>query len=394
MNDEYTDRQQAITLRLGGQPVEAICRLVGRSREWFHIWWRRYRANGPTGLFDLTRANVQPRRIPPDLERAIVNIRARLTSQVHPGTRYSLIGASAILAELQALHLRPLPGLRTVERVLERNGVTLPKVRLAPFLASPTYPTPPAEEANQLHQVDAVGPLYLKGKRQRYYLFVAKDVFDGAVCLRIYRSRKMEIVLDFLGECWKNLGRPTQVQFDNAREVVGWGPAARYLSRPIRVCLRFGVEPVFIPPARPQRQGAVENFNGWLRPRLLQRHYTHLGALKREVQRLEATVNTQHVRPHLGGLTAVQYRRRCQLQKLPASYRIPTEPLLIAAGRVTFIRQVTPNGNVHLLSQTFKVGKRQKGEYVKVVLDTRCGHLTVYRQGRIFKRWPYPFLNK
>jgi hypothetical protein len=216
MNDEYTDRQQAITLRLAGQPVEAICRLVGRSREWFHIWWRRYRANGPTGLFDLTRANVQPRRIAPDLERAIVNIRARLASQLHPNTRYSLIGASAILAELQALHLRPLPGLRTVERVLERNGVTLPKVRLAPFLASPTYPTPPAEESNQLHQVDAVGPLYLKGKRQRYYLFVAKDVFDGAVCLRIYRSRKMEIVLDFLGECWKNLGRLAQVQSDHA----------------------------------------------------------------------------------------------------------------------------------------------------------------------------------
>jgi hypothetical protein len=96
----------------------------------------------------------------------------------------------------------------------------------------------------------------------------------------------------------------------------------------------------------------------------------------------------------LGGLTAVQYRRRGQLQKLPASYRIPSEPLPVAAGRVTFIRQVTPNGNVHLLSQTFKVGKRQKGEYVKVVLDTRRGHLTVYRQGRIFKRWPYPFLNK
>jgi transposase InsO family protein len=392
MNNELSDRQQAIKLRLAGRSVEEICRLLGRSPAWFHIWWRRYRALGPNGLFDLTRSTAQPRRITPDLERSILNIRRRLTSQVHPGTRYSLIGAGSILAELQTLHIRPLPSLRTIERVLERNGITSPKVRLAPYLSRATYPKPQANTSNQLHEVDGVGPIYLKGNRQRYYIFVCKDVYDGAVCLRIYRSRKMEVILDFLGECWKSLGLPTQMQFDNAREVAGWGPAARYLSRVLRLCLRFGVEPLLIPPGRPQRNGSVENFNGWFQPRLFQRHYAQLAALKRELQRLEETVNTQHVQPRLNGLTPVQYRRRTKLRKLPLNYLIPHEPLSIAAGRITFFRQVTTYGNVHLLSQTFFVGKRLKGEYVKVLLDTRRAHLTVYRQGRIFKRFPYPFL--
>jgi transposase InsO family protein len=287
MNNEFSDRQQAIKLRLAGQSVEEICHLLGRSRNWFHTWWRRYRALGPKGLFDLTRTNVQPSRIAPDSEHAILAIRQRLASQVHPGTRYSLMGASAILAELQALHIRPVPSPRTIERVLERNGVTVPRVRLAPYLAHTTYPVPPAHESNQLHQVDSVGPIYLKGNRQRYYIFVCKDAFDGAVCLKLCRSCKMDVVLDFLGECWKSLGLPAQMQFDNAREVVGWGPAARYLSRVLRLCLRFGIEPVLIPPARPQRQGSVENFNGWFQPRLFQRHYTRLSALKRELQRLQ-----------------------------------------------------------------------------------------------------------
>jgi putative transposase len=394
MNTEFADRQQAIKLRLAGHSVEEIGHLLGRSREWVHTWWRRYRALGPNGLFDLTRANVQPRRIAPDLERTIVSIRQRLVSQAHPGTRYSLMGASAILAELQTLHIRPLPSLRTIERVLQRNGISLPKVRLAPFLANPTYPVPQADESNQLHQVDSVGPIYLKGHRQRYYIFVGRDAFDGAVCLKIYRSRKAEVVLDFLGECWKTLGLPAQVQFDNAREVVGWGPAARYLSRVLRVCLRFGVEPILIPPAQPQRQGGVEHFNGWFQPRLLQRRYSQLATLKRELQRLQETVNTQHPQRRLQGLTPAQYRRRCSLHKLPPDYVIPSALLPIAAGRITFIRQVTLNGKIHLLSQTFKVGKRLKGEYVKVVLDTRRGYLTIYRQGRIFKRWPYPSLKK
>src|SRR5574342_1344216 len=92
MNNELADRQQAIKLRLAGKSVVEICQILGRSHDWFHLWWRRYRALGPNGLFDLTRSNLQPRRISAELERTIVGIRQRLASQAHPGTRYSLMG--------------------------------------------------------------------------------------------------------------------------------------------------------------------------------------------------------------------------------------------------------------------------------------------------------------
>jgi len=392
MKDEFSDRHQAIKLRLAGHSVESICQTLSRSHEWFHFWWRRYQAQGVTGLYDLTRANHQPPRIAPDLERTILSIRRRLESQQHPQTRYSLIGASAILAELKALHVRPLPCERTIERVLERNGVTTPRVRLARLLPTQLYPSPQAQRSNQLHLIDLVGPIYLKGQRQRYYLFVCRDAFDGAIHLKLGRSRQMEAVLTFLGECWKTLGRPEQIQFDNAREFLGWGTAARYLSRVIRLCLRFGIEPIFIPPAQPQRNGAVEWFNGWFQPRLFQRHYTRASALKRELQYLEDTVNTQHVQRRLGGLTPDQHRRRQKLQKLPARFEIPLTALPLATGRVIFIRQVTPKGWIHLLSQSFKIGKRLKGQFVKAVLDTQRAQLTVYAQGQIIKRWPYPFV--
>jgi hypothetical protein len=61
----------------------------------------------------------------------------------------------------------------------------------------------------------------------------------------------------------RRLQAHAQVQFDNARELAGWGPAARTLSRVIQLCLRFGVNPVFIPAGKPQCNGSVENFNGW-----------------------------------------------------------------------------------------------------------------------------------
>jgi putative transposase len=394
MNDELAARHRAITLRLAGRPVKAICAAVGRSEVWFHKWWGRYLQAGPESLYDLTRANRHvAQRIPPELERTILSIRRRLQAHTSPATRYCLTGATSILAELKALGIRPLPCERTIERVLERNGLTAPRVRLAPLLPRQEYPAPQARASNQLHQVDLVGPVYLKGSSHRYYIWVGKDAFDGAVCLRLAYSRRMDEVLWFLGECWKDLGIPEQAQFDNARELSGWGPAARTLSRVIRLCLRFGVGPVFIPAGEPQFNGGVENFNGWFQPRLFDRRYTRPGDLRRELARLQEAVNTQHVHPRLGGQTPAQHRRGLRLRKLPASFEVPTDRQPIAAGRVTFIRRVSPAGTVTVLSQSFHVGKRHRGLYLRLVVDTGRGWLTAYLNGRVLKRWPYKLLN-
>jgi transposase InsO family protein len=393
MNDEFVARQRAITLRLGGRPVKHICQALGRSEAWFHKWWRRYLEFGADGMYDLTRARQVVQCIPPELERAILSVRHRLQAHATPATRYSLIGATAIVAELKGLGIRPLPNPRTIERVLQRNGLTAPRVRLAPLLPRQEYPGPQARASNELHEVDLVGPIYLRGSGHRYYIWVCKDVFDGAVCLRLAFSRCMDEVLGFLGECWKDLGRPEQVQLDNARELAGWGPAARTLSRVIRLCLRFGISPVFIPEGEPQCNGSVENFNGWFQEPLLQRRFHRPGDLRRELTRLQEAVNTQHGHPRLQGQTPAQHRRGLRLQKLPACFVVPTDRLPLAEGRVLFIRRVSIAGTVTVLSQSFRVGKRNRGLYLRLVVDTGRGRLTAYLNGRILKRWPYRLLN-
>jgi putative transposase len=240
MHDEFTARQRAIALRLGGRPVQSICRVLGRSDFWFRKWWRRYLEAGAEGLYDLSHATRHvAQRIPPEVERAILSIRRRLQAHATPATRYRLIGAAAILAELQALDIRPLPNPRTIERVLQRHGLTAPRVRLAPLLPRPEWPGPQARASNELHEVDLVGPVYLLGSGHRYYIWVGKDIFDGAVCLRLAASRQMDAVLGFLGECWKDLGIPEQVQFDNARELAGWGQSAGALG-----CAKYLIEQV------------------------------------------------------------------------------------------------------------------------------------------------------
>ena len=96
----------------------------------------------------------------------------------------------------------------------------------------------------------------------------------------------------------------------------------------------------------PQFNGGVENFNGWFQEPLFQRRFTRPGDLRRELARLQEAVNTQHVHPRLGGLTPAQHRKGLRLAKLPPGFVVPTGRLPLSAGRVIFIRRVSPAGTV------------------------------------------------
>jgi transposase InsO family protein len=395
MRDELSIRQTAIRLRLAGESVESICRTLKRSKPWFHKWWSRYLESGPEGLYDLTRGNRQVvNRTPPHIERAVISIRRRLAARATPQTRYSRIGATQIRAELEVLGYSLLPCLRTINRIIARAGLSCPPLRLAPRIGRNAYPGPQARDSNHLHQVDVVGPRYLKGSSTRYYFLICKDVFDQSIYMEFVDSRRMDGVIDFLVRAWQQLGLPEQVQFDNAREFCGFGHAARFLSRVIRLCLRLEIEPVFIPKGKPQHNGSVENFNGWFQPLLLNRPFRRPCDVRRELGRLITTVNEQHVHAKLGGRTAAQYRRGKRLRKLPANFTIDEKKLPIAAGKVTFIRLVSIHGTISILGQSFKVGKRLKFHYVKVNIYTKNQRLKVYHKGKLIKEFPYRLSNK
>ena len=391
MHDELTVRQTAIRVRLAGESVESICRTLKRSEAWFYKWWRRYLESGPEGLYDRTRGNRQiVNRTPPHIERAVISIRRRLAARATPQTRYSRIGAAQIRAELETLGYSPLPCLRTINRIVARAGLSCPPLRLAPRIARNEYPGPQAQDSNHVHQVDVVGPRYLKGDSTRYYFLVCKDVFDQSIYKEFVDNRRMDTVMDFLVHAWQQLGLPEKVQFDNGREFCGFGHAARFLSRIIRLCLRLEIEPVLIPKGKPHRYGSVENFNGWFQPLHLNRAFSKPRVVRSEQRSLMTTENEQAVHTKLGGRTATQYRRGKRLRKRPDNFTMVKEKLPIGVGNGTFIRLVSGQGTVSILEPSFKFGKRLKFQYVTVTIYTKYRQLKVYHRGRLIKEFPYP----
>lgn len=385
--DELAKRQQAIRMRLAGESVPLICQVLQRSEAWVQKWWQRFRAAGTDGLNDLTRAHTSlVNRTPPEIERAVVSIRHRLVAHATPQTRYVLTGAAAIQQELQALHYAPVPTLRTIGRILQRAHLTSPHIRLARRLPQGVYPGPQAHDSNEVHQIDLVGPRYLQGDKTKYYFAVCKDAFDQSVYVEFLDGHTLERLLPFLIHAWQNLGLPQYAQFDNGAEFYTWGRWPGSLNRLIRLVLRLGVQPVFIPEAHPERNGSVENFNGWFQPVLLCRPFLRASAVRRELRRLVVAVNEQHVHQTLGGKTPLQYRRSKRLRRLPANFQLDLKDIPVAAGKITFIRWVSLQGTVDILGESVKVGKRHRFHYVKITLNTLTRILKVYDNGRLIRQ--------
>ncbi len=390
MKDELSLRHQAIRMRLAGDSVPLICGTLRRSNRWFHKWWQRYLELGTEGLYDLTRANPHVvNRTPLHIERAVLSIRRRLAAHATPQTRYALVGAATIQTELKGLGYTPLPTLRTIERILQRANLTSPHLRLARRLPRSLYPAPPAHDSNQLHQVDLVGPRYLQADKTKYYFAVCKDAFDQSVYVEFLDGATLEHLLPFLIHAWQVLGLPEQVQFDNGRTFYGGGRWARSLNRLLRLVLRLGIQPIFIPEARPQRNGSVENYNGWFQTPLLRRTFASAAALRRELRRLVLATNEQHVHQHLGFKTPAQFRRSKRLRKVPANFTLDFAKIPVSAGKIVFIRWIPTNGRVDILGESVKVGRRYRFQYVKVVLNTLKPVLHVYLNGRLIKQIPF-----
>jgi hypothetical protein len=372
--------------------VTLICHTLGRGRDWFYKWWRRYQAEGASGLRDRSPApHVSRRAVSDELRQAILKVRDRLMRRHGPRERYRLAGAPTIRHDLECLGYSPLPSLRTIERVLRAAGRTSPAFRLQPQVASSDYPHWQLTHSNQRHQMDLIGPRYLKGSRRQWYFLVYRDVYDQAVYVEFQPKPKMETVLAFVVRAWQRLGLPDVLQVDNG-ELFGLTTHPGALSRLIRLALLVGVQLTFIPEHEPWRNGSIEQFNGWLQERLLAIPLRSPGQVRRELEALMATCLNEHIHPQLNFQTTAQVRRGLALRRLPQNFSAHQQPLPVAIGQVVFIRRVRPSGRITVLGVKYKLAKRWAHHYVVVTLYTRTMTVKIRHQQRLLRQADFPFV--
>ena len=151
--------------------------------------------------------------------------------------------------------------------------------------------------------MDLVGPRYIKGDGKFYSLNVM-DLYSHQVYLESQRTKGDDQVASSLLKCWKVLGLPDFIQFDNELSFRGSNRYPRSFGLVLRLCLHCGVQPVFIPIGEPWRNGVVEHFNATYNRKFFRRQwFPSYATLKRQSKYFQRFHNQYHRYSFLKGKT-------------------------------------------------------------------------------------------
>jgi transposase InsO family protein len=295
-NEPYTEEEQkridAVNRYQMGERPSKICESVGRSRVWLRKWIGRYDNSGKNSkkewFRDESRApkNVH-RKTDSEVEQLIINVRKSLMEGKTEDTKYRCIGAEEIQFRMHELgHSEDeTPSLATIKRIIKRNGMVVQKrKRYIRCKSEKRYTLLNPTKANDVHQMDFVGPRHIKGYGAISSLHLIDVAFNRAYAKQ-YAGRSMDNVIEFLLGCWTENAIPNYLQMDNGAYFIGDLIHPRHFSRVVRLCLHLGVEPVFIAPRKPWMNGTIEDFNGDFGEKLWEReHFKDLEHIRREAE--------------------------------------------------------------------------------------------------------------
>ncbi len=115
------DRELAVQRYLKGEGLSAIAQSLGYSRRWIYKWVARYHKLEAAAEWyeELSRCpHSNPRQVSSEIVEAVKLARLHLYNQG------LFCGAQAITWELEDLGVSPRPSLRTISRILDRQGLT------------------------------------------------------------------------------------------------------------------------------------------------------------------------------------------------------------------------------------------------------------------------------
>jgi transposase InsO family protein len=373
-DDIQKNRIWAVQRFFNGEKPSSICASLGRPRSWLYNWVKRYIDGDNSWSESLSRRPLNnPTRTPKEVEEIVKMLRLNLYN------RDLFCGAQAIRWEMEDLGVKPLPSLRTINRILSRNGLTHRRTGIYQPKGK-TYPKLPSLLTNQTHQADLVGPCYLKGPI-RFYSLNAVDLATARCGLSPLRSKSGQSVINGFWDIWKRLGIPNNVQVDNAMTFFGSRRHPRGMGPLIRLCLNNGVEPWFIPVAEPWRNGVVEKFNDHYQQRFLGKiTMTSEAELRTQSLAFEQRHNGTYRYSKLGGKTPLKALVASQKRlRFPQKEEVPRHPMKKPeVGRYHLVRFIRSNLKLNIFGELFRVPPELQYEYVVATINVKEQKLKLY----------------
>lgn len=369
-------RKEAVRRRLAGESPTEIADALGRTSRWVRKWVARHVEDGHDDGWAQGRSrapHLSPTQTPDELADLIVTARKSLVS--NPRAQY---GALAVQWELRRLGVTGIPPARTIERVLERAGMSRPRRRHRDdyIPKGVPYPTPIDVVAGTTHQIDMIGPRHLVGGIGFHVLNMV-DVGSHEAGSGILDAPRPTLVAQSLAGIWSRTGVPQVAQFDNHSNFRGGIPPAwPHFGPVVATCLDLGVTPRFIPLREPWRNGVVEHFNDtWDKSFFRTETFTGFDHLRAENDAFIAFHNEHHRYSIHSGATPNQMRDGRLRNPLPDPYTAPRR--LPSKGRIEVVRFVRSNRRVDLFGKRVLLAENQTHQYVTAIIKVRARKLVI-----------------
>ena len=171
-------------------------------------------------------------------------------------------GAAAIHRVLVATQTPTIPSVRTIGRILERQGALDVRRRIRRPAPPPGWYLPAVAHGEaELDSFDIVEGLALPDGTEVEVLTATSLQAHGVGAWPGPPVTARQVVTTLTAH-WREVGLPAYAQFDNDNRFQGPHQHRDAIGRVIRLCLSLGIVPVFAPPREPGLQNATENFNG------------------------------------------------------------------------------------------------------------------------------------
>ena len=227
--------------------------------------------------------------------------------------------------------------------------------------------------------MDLVGPRYIKGDG-RFYSMNVIDLYSHRVFIESSRTKEDDNIAHGLLRCWKSMGLPDFLQIDNELSFRGSNRYPRSLGIVLRLCLHFGIQPVFIPVGEPWRDGIIEHFNDTYDKKFFRRQwFSSYAMLKRQSKNFQQFHNKNHRYSCLRGKTPLEVIESDAFEPLTLgpNTRMPKLNFL-PDGTISLIRFIRSDRILNIFGEKFEVSKDLVYSYVQAMIVTEIHTLQVY----------------
>jgi putative transposase len=242
--------------------------------------------------------------------------------------------------------------------------------------------------------MDLVGPRYIKDDG-RFYSMNVIDLFCREVYIEAQRTKEDSHVCQGLLRCWKTMGIPDYLQLDNALNFRGSNRYPRSFGQVIRLCLSYGVHPVFIPIGEPWRNGVVENFNNTYDKKFFRRQwFASYAVLKQQSRNFQRFHNKHHRHSFLKGKTPQEVKQANEFSPVTAGKNAKMPDLsFIPDGYISVIRFIRSDRMLDIFGERFEVAKNLAYSYVRALVITQLHIVQLYLGDEIVDTFEYRIPN-